>query len=93
MLQLGLIVVRWEVRSARRSSSGSGRRMRIVFAKTRFLRPFLPSVATTLLMLATAACHNTAQGVKADTRRALDKTGKALERAGDKIDGHPKKDR
>ena len=48
-------------------------------------------LAAALLMLVTAACHNTAQGVKADTRRALDKTGKALERAGDKIDGHPKK--
>jgi predicted small secreted protein len=50
-------------------------------------------VTAALLMLATAACHNTAQGVKADTQRALDKTGKALERAGDKIDGHRKKDR
>jgi len=44
-------------------------------------------------VLAIAACHNTAQGVKADTRRALDKTGRALEKAGDKVDGHPKKDR
>ena len=50
-------------------------------------------LVATLLTVATAACHNTAQGVKADTRRALDKTGKALERAGDKIDGHRKKDR
>jgi predicted small secreted protein len=40
-----------------------------------------------------AACHNTAQGVKADARRALDKTGRALQKAGDKIDGHPKNDR
>jgi hypothetical protein len=43
------------------------------------------------LMLAITGCHNTAQGVKADTRRALDKMGEGLEKAGDKIDGHEKK--
>jgi hypothetical protein len=49
-------------------------------------------VAAALLMLAIAGCHNTAQGVKADTRRALEKTGQKLEKAGDKIEGHERKD-
>jgi hypothetical protein len=38
------------------------------------------------LLVAAVGCHNTAQGVKADTKKALDKTGEKLERAGDKID-------
>ena len=29
-------------------------------------------------------CHNTAQGVKHDTKRALDKTGEGIEKAADK---------
>lgn len=49
-------------------------------------------VPAALLGLAIAGCHNTAQGVKADTRRALDKVGQKLEKAGDKIDRHAKKD-
>lgn len=42
-------------------------------------------------LLGVAACHNTFQGVKEDTRRDLDKTGQKLEKAGDKIDGHETK--
>jgi|HubBroStandDraft_6_1064221.scaffolds.fasta_scaffold3101013_1 hypothetical protein len=49
----------------------------------------LPAV---LLFLAAAGCHNTAEGVKADTRNALDKTGHALQKAGDKVDPDTKKD-
>jgi predicted small secreted protein len=49
-------------------------------------------VPAALLGLAIAGCHNTAQGVKADTGRALDKVGQKLEKAGDKIDRHAKKD-
>jgi hypothetical protein len=48
-------------------------------------------VAGALLMLAVYGCHDTWQGVKTDTRRALDKTGQKLEKAGDKIDGPSKK--
>lgn len=44
------------------------------------------------LILAVAACHNTFEGVKADTRHDLDKTGHALQKAGDKIDSHEAKD-
>ena len=36
-------------------------------------------------------CHNTAQGVKADTKKALHKTGHGIEKAGDKIDDKEKK--
>jgi hypothetical protein len=36
----------------------------------------------------TAGCHNTARGVRADARRALEKTGQELEKAGEKIDRH-----
>jgi predicted small secreted protein len=50
-------------------------------------------MAGLLLLLAAASCHNTAQGVKEDTKRALDKTGAGLEKAGDKIDGHRRDDR
>lgn len=32
-----------------------------------------------------AGCHNTAQGVKQDTKRALEKTGEKLQKAGKKI--------
>ena len=49
-------------------------------------------VAVGVVMLAIAGCHNTFQGVKEDTRRDLDKTGQKLEKAGDKIDGHERKD-
>jgi predicted small secreted protein len=34
-----------------------------------------------------AGCHNTAQGVKADTKRAVEKTGHAVEKTGEKIEG------
>jgi predicted small secreted protein len=54
--------------------------------------PFVGGMAAVLLVLATAGCHNTARGVKADTRRVLDKTGAGLERAGDKIRGHRRDD-
>jgi len=49
-------------------------------------------VAATLSLASLAGCHNTAQGVKADTRNALDKTGQELQKAGDKIDGKGKRD-
>jgi predicted small secreted protein len=45
-----------------------------------------------LLMLAAAGCHNTWEGVKADTRHDLEKTGQKLDKAADKIEGHQKKD-
>jgi hypothetical protein len=49
---------------------------------------FVEAMATLLLVLAAAGCHRTAQAVKADTSRALHKTGEGLEKAGDKIDRH-----
>ena len=36
-------------------------------------------------------CHNTAQGVKADTRNAVQKTGHGVEKAGQKIENAGKK--
>jgi predicted small secreted protein len=36
-------------------------------------------------------CHNTARGVKADTSRALEKTGQKIEKLGDKINDPDKK--
>ena len=56
----------------------------------RFQSPFL--VVAALSMLSVAGCHNTAQGVKADTRNALDKTGHELQKAGDKVDRSVKRD-
>ena len=56
----------------------------------RFQSPFL--VVAALSMLSVAGCHNTAQGVKADTRNALDKTGHEIQKAGDKVDRSVKKD-
>ena len=49
-------------------------------------------VVAAFSMLAVAGCHNTAQGVKADTRNALDKSGHELQKAGDKVDPSVKKD-
>jgi hypothetical protein len=49
---------------------------------------FVLCMVTLLFMLAAVGCHNTAQGVKADTSRALHKTGEGLDKAGDKIDRH-----
>jgi predicted small secreted protein len=40
-----------------------------------------------LVLCCAAGCHNTAQGIKEDTKRALDKTGNALQKAADKIGG------
>jgi predicted small secreted protein len=42
-------------------------------------------VALAALLLA-AACHNTAQGIKEDTKNAIDKTEDALHRAAKKVD-------
>ncbi len=42
----------------------------------------------TVSFVAVVGCHNTAQGVKADTTKALHKTGEKLEKTGDKIDGN-----
>jgi predicted small secreted protein len=55
------------------------------------MNPFQPAlvVVAAVQMLAVTACHNTWQGVKTDTRRALDKTGQKVEKEGDKIGGHP----
>lgn len=47
-------------------------------------------IMLTCFLASVVACHNTAQGVKADTKRALDKTGEKLEKTGDKIDGNKK---
>jgi predicted small secreted protein len=38
------------------------------------------------LCLFATACHNTAQGIKEDTKHAIDKTDDALHRAAKKID-------
>lgn len=43
-----------------------------------------------LLLLAAAGCHNTAQGIRADTGRAVVKTGHGPEKAGDRIAGPQK---
>jgi predicted small secreted protein len=57
------------------------------------MKRFGPILVTAgVVALATAGCHNTFQGVKEDTRRDLDKVGEKLEKAGDKIDGHDRKD-
>jgi hypothetical protein len=45
-----------------------------------------------MMTLLAAGCHNTWEGAKTDTKRALDKTGKGLEKAADKIDGREAKD-
>jgi hypothetical protein len=53
------------------------------------MRRFVPAMAlATLLWTPSFGCHDTAQGIKQDTKRALQKTGQKLEKAGDKIDGH-----
>ena len=36
---------------------------------------------------AVGACRNTYNGAKADTHKAVDKTGHAIERTGEKIEG------
>lgn len=51
----------------------------------RFMRSNLAPLLAALALC--SGCHNTAQGVKEDTKRALDKTGDALHKAADKIDG------
>jgi hypothetical protein len=43
-------------------------------------------IVIALCLGSAVGCHNTAQGVKADTKRALDKTGEKLQKTGDKID-------
>jgi predicted small secreted protein len=58
----------------------------------RFHSLLLVSLSVALLMLTAAGCHNTWQGVKADTRHDLEKTGQKLDKAADKIEGHDKKD-
>jgi predicted small secreted protein len=47
--------------------------------------------AALLVGFACAACHNTAQGVKADTRNAVQRAGHAVERTGEKIENAGKK--
>jgi predicted small secreted protein len=44
-------------------------------------------LAALLALPNAGGCHNTAQGIKEDTKRALDKTGQKLEKAADKIGG------
>jgi hypothetical protein len=44
------------------------------------------------LLLAPAGCHNTAQGIKTDTNRALEKTGEGIEKVGRKLAGHGERD-
>jgi predicted small secreted protein len=48
-------------------------------------------LASALLCSICAACHNTAQGVKADTRNDVQKTGHAVEKTGEKIENEGKK--
>ncbi len=54
-------------------------------------------VGAALITLAMAGCHNTAQGVKADTQRAIEKIDRKLDKEGHKMEGdkgdqHTKKD-
>ena len=47
-----------------------------------------------LLVIVTAfaaGCHHTAQGVKDDTRNAVQKTGHGIEKAGEKVENAGKK--
>jgi predicted small secreted protein len=39
-----------------------------------------------LALVVLGACHNTAHGVKQDTKNAVQKTGHAVEKTGDKIE-------
>ncbi len=45
---------------------------------------FLPLALLVLGVL--GGCHNTAHGVKQDTKNAVQKTGHAIEKTGDKIE-------
>ena len=45
---------------------------------------FLPLALLVLGVL--GGCHNTARGVKQDTKNAVQKTGHAVEKTGDKIE-------
>jgi predicted small secreted protein len=56
------------------------------------MMPFQSILPVALLMLAAAGCHNTWEGVKADTRHDLEKTGQKLDKAADKLDEHAKRD-
>jgi predicted small secreted protein len=38
-----------------------------------------------------SGCHNTAQGIKTDTRNAVQKTGHGVEKAGEKVENAGKK--
>ncbi len=51
----------------------------------------VPVLLVILGMLALGACRNTYNGAKADTRKAVDKTGHAVERTGEKIEDSSKK--
>lgn len=50
-----------------------------------------PVAAAALLMLSITACHNTGQGIKADTRRAIEKIDQKLD-PDDKKNAPQKKD-
>lgn len=46
----------------------------------------VPALTVVLLVLAGAGCRHTAEGVKTDTKRAIEKTGHGIERLGEKIE-------
>ncbi len=45
----------------------------------------LVSFSLASVLALTLGCRHTAEGVKADTKRAVEKTGKGIEKAGEKI--------
>lgn len=43
-------------------------------------------VCLSAVVLSGSGCRNTADGIKADTKRAVEKTGKGVEKVGEKIE-------
>jgi hypothetical protein len=50
-------------------------------------------VVAACVMLSITACHNTAQGVKTDTRRAVDKVDQKLEHEEQKHEQHEQREK
>jgi predicted small secreted protein len=50
-------------------------------------------VVAAYLMLSITACHNTAQGVKTDTHRAVEKVDQKLDREEQKHESHERNER
>ncbi|MBK6697914.1 MAG: entericidin EcnAB [Myxococcales bacterium] len=52
-----------------------------------FIAPRLVAAwCLSLVVLLGSGCRNTADGIKADTKRAVEKTGKGVEKVGEKIE-------